>query len=501
MISSGHKASSSALTSTTSSTGVAVAPNETTTPRTYIGRLFLRMESCLQELGVDCDTDETTLHLENISILIHESMSISSRNYHSVQHVFDISKDLEDPIAILAALFHDCVYYNIDGGLSEVQAAKLEGALLIEESNQNNRGDGTTRIHPDAASDELLHMVVQLYNFEPNQVVTPFTGINEYLSAVIAVRELEVLLPRTVLAQIAVCIEATIPFRPPDDAGITAMDRLHDRLVSVVDEFGLDLNEEQAVQAVQRAVLLGNEDIGNFGSDDQFWFLDNTWSLLPESNEALRQKYLYTVKEFQFAVFKMNGFFSFLNPNVIFQQFRNVPCDAVVDRLTQNARRNLEIGRKYVGAKLLSISVLAAFAELTGGDAPISLFMGDLPSRHRLSRRLEDNLQQPPEDETCVKAHCDQIVYEILAHGRRRESSFDVKKSPLAAYFYAFMGDEGVEKLLREVKVHPMNQKTARLLLSRLPPEAVQHVATNMKGLATSRVDLISHVVESLAEA
>lgn len=47
-----------------------------------------------------------------------------------------------------------------------------------------------------------------------------------------------------------------------------------------------------------------------------------------------------------------------------------------------------DMGKKYVGAKLLSASVLAAFAQLTGGDAPMCLLIGDLPSRHHRSEKL-----------------------------------------------------------------------------------------------------------------
>ena len=110
-------------------------------------------------------------------------------------------------IAILSAMFHDCVYFNIDGGLSELQATKLAGVLLIEKNDQEQLDK--TLIHPDASSDDLLRLVVLMFGYEFGQEVTPHKGLNEFLSAVIAVRELEPLLPREVLAQIACCIEAT----------------------------------------------------------------------------------------------------------------------------------------------------------------------------------------------------------------------------------------------------------------------------------------------------
>ena len=457
---------------------------------TYIARLILRMDDCLKQLGVSID-DDTLRRIERMSILIHESMSISSRNYHSVQHVFDVSKNLRDPIAILAALFHDCVYYNIDGGLSKVQANKLKDALVIE-------GDSPAVLKiPSPGDDNLLSLVISIFGYSPGQEVTPMTGLNEFLSAVIAVRELQPLLPPEVLAQIACCIEATIPFRPDID-GKTPADRLFDRFTETVKDSSLSLSNDDIVKAVQRAVELSNEDVGNFGSTDQLWFLDNTWSLLPESNEALRHQFLYTVKEFQFAVFKMNGFFGFLQPTVVFQEFRGVPADEEMQRLLENCRRNLELGKKYVGAKLLSISALAAFAELTGGDAPISLFMGDLPSRHHTSRRLEDTLPIVPASSL---THCDEDVYNILAYGRRSETAFDVKQSPLAAYFYSLLGDKGVEGILKSIKLYPMDESKARALLLALPREAVVHVSDNMAKVAMSRRELIRRVVAELAES
>ena len=82
---------------------------------TYIARLVITLEECLAQLNVTTVTHPNLLnHLERMACLIHESMSVSSRNYHSVQHVFDVAENLQidEPIAVIAALFHDCVYYH-----------------------------------------------------------------------------------------------------------------------------------------------------------------------------------------------------------------------------------------------------------------------------------------------------------------------------------------------------------------------------------------------------
>jgi len=457
---------------------------------TYISRLVRRMNECLEQLEVDIGDPATQSKVQKMSNLIQESMSVSSRNFHSVQHVFDVAENLTDPVAILAALFHDCVYYNIDGGLSKMQAEKLKNALVEIPSDKGT----ILRIPVSDNGDELLLLVLYIFGLEFDQVMTPFTGLNEYLSAMICVRELKQLLPSMVLAELAICIEATIPFRPLID-GNTPSQRLFARTKSASKVFAFGWDDEACIRAVQRAVRLTNSDIGNFGSEDHRRFLDNTWSLLPESNVALRQQFLYTVREFQFAVFKMNGFFNSLKTDVVFQQFHHVPDDEELERLNRNCDRNLEVGRKYVGAKLLSTSFLAALSELSGGDAPISLFMGELPSKNPKSRRLEDSL--PDEPPHCI-AHCDPEVFDILAHGRRSETRFDVKKSPLAAYFYSFLGDEGLERILKTFKLYPMTVETAKSLLVALPRDAVVHVAEIAAELATPRRKQILEATDCL---
>jgi len=462
-----------------------------TAPRkqTYMARLIVNMDQCLSQLGVDTESEEVLQKMESMAILIHESMSISARNYHSVQHVFDISQDLKDPIEILAALFHDCVYYHVDGGLSKRQAEILGDGIRTETDGCYLR---------EGFSEPLLTMVAYIFDFKEGTAYTPMMGVNEFLSAVIAVRELAPLLPKPLLACIACCIEATIPFRPKTKETGTPMDRLYAHLKTANEKCDLQMTEEQMVKAVQSAVLVTNEDVANFGQADQGWFLDNTWNLLPETNASLRHQYLYTVAEFQFAVFKMYGFFSFVKAPVVFQQFQGVPSDEEYERRMTAAVRNIEVGKKYVGAKLLSISVLAAFAELTGGDAPISLFMGDLPSRNRISRRLEDTL--PRFDNQDLNG-CDDDVYRLLAEGRKSDTKFDIKQSPLAAYLYALIGDAGVEQILKDVKTYPMNESVAKDLLSRLPRSAVVVVAENMAGIAQSRSELIHKAVQSLPDA
>lgn len=497
-------------------------------PRTYISRLVVTFQECLAQLDAK---DVTDTKLESMAVIIHECMSSGSRNYHSVQHVFDISKNLTNPIGVLAALFHDLIYYNVDGGLSPLQMEMLEGVFNEEDEMGNtitrmsalgsctsvitnpyqckrrgtiNRHDDWCVAHREMTCDDdpLLCMCEHIFGYPKGAEITTKNGINEFLSAVVAVRQLEGHLSREQLAQIVCCIEGTIPFNntdadhPPHTAH---MERLYANMVETKRDCIINLTDEQLVESVQLAATMANEDVGNFGTEDLYWFLDNTWSLLPESNTCLRQQFLYTIMEYQKAVYSMNGFFNFLKPNVIFSSFRGAPSLEQVAKLTAQAERNMELGRKYVGAKLLSASVLAAFAQLTGGDAPMCLLMGDLPSRHHASEKLEDSLPIQDYEDVKARGHCDMAIYEILSCGRRSDSSFDTKESPLAAYLYAKLGDEKMTSTLQNNTMHPMNDnENARLLLACLPRESTQFLGTIMGTIAVSRAGAINKVLEEL---
>jgi hypothetical protein len=383
--------------------------------------------------------------------------------------------------------------------------------------------------------------------------------MNEFLSAMVAVRQLEPHISTVQLAQIALCIAATIPFKNKNDGvNPTYMEQLYhniqvtrQRLPSLLSSPSSsfssssttthdDTDQDDAfwIASVQLAARLANEDVANFGTNDRYWFLDNTWSLLPETNTSLRSEYLYTILNYHEAVFKMNGFFRFLQPDMIFASFRSVPSDEHVAYLTTQATCNLTLGQKYIRAKLVSASVLAAFAVLTGGDAPISIFMGDLPSRqHGASQHLGDYLihPSPPQAQeqehnppppaieegassnsgedngttttttrptkraktatptTSTTAEADEPqdeVFQILVHGRRSESAFAIKASPLAAFLYAHLGVEGMAQMIwkrEKLLAFPMTNDAAVQLLQALPRRAVHGIGLGLAEVAVSR--------------
>ena len=420
-------------------------------------------DDALRELGV-----EATPHLlERWGVLVHESMSGRGRRYHTVEHVFDISEGA-GPIEALAILFHDTVYCQADGGMRGLHRDLLGSAVTHDDD------DWTLAPYDDA--DPLRTLTLRVFGFEPGQKLSPFGGLNELLSALLACRALGDVLPLDVLVKIVACIEATIPFRPKRN-GVEALELLYERLVVLDRELDLGMGEAELAVAVGRAAIVGNRDVGNFASEDPTVFLDNTWKLLPETNESLRGRRLYTVSEYRLAIEKMIGFFATLEPEVVFQGFRDTPSPEEMQRLDAAAARNVALGLRYMEAKLLAALVLEGIAIRTGGDAPIALFMGDLPDELDTDR-LEDFLPDAPSR----AADVDEQILTLLAEGRTRASDFDLKTSPLAAYLYATLGESATRAALAVA-----TERGLEGLLDDLPRETLRTIAHAAATIATTR--------------
>jgi hypothetical protein len=490
-------------------------------PRNYITQLIFEMEHSLDQLKAK---DLTISKLEEMAVFIYESMSIATRNYHSVQHVFGIiGHDVrlkDNSIAILAACFHDCIYYHLDGGLTPRMATLLKGSFEVTDPDIEQHDDSdyinAQHIYKFSATDretgmddKHLQMVETIFGYTSGQNLRfAGDGLNEFLSALVAVRMLKDHLPMEILAQIACCIEATIPFINADkETGKTHMDKLHDNMKKVKEAYNLELSDEDLVKSVQVACLLSNSDVENFGSTDRLWFLDCSWNLLTEQNVSLRNEHVYSVDHFLAALYGTFGFYGFLQPAVVFHEFQGVPAASEMETLMQECKNNLEFGRTYVGAKVVAMSLVSALAILTGGDAPISLFTGDLRMKERrsdvmtcppspLSSRMPEETSQHPPNE-CLES-CTDYVYEILAEGRRSESSFDTKRSPWAALLYGYLGDEGLNRILKEHTLYPMTPEKAWILLRALPPKPVNIIVQSISKQAPSRADRISEIISQL---
>ena len=495
-------------------------------------RLLPYLSRALEALGVSVPEDDP--RLASMATLIEESMSTECRLYHALEHVFDLLHLLgeDDPIVVLAVLFHDVVYVNVDGGLSPRQASVLHGIAPSHDDDDDGaphgyrivvNDDDTDGVDDDDGVDDALRLVTILFDCPPGHTLRPATGVNEFLSAAVAVRELATLVPLPILAQIATCIEATFPFRARESAPVTPMELLYERLGVANDVCHLNLTEPDRVQAVQRALMVINEaDLNNFGEPDVASFLSKTWDLLPETNPALRHPLTYTVAEYAVAVQKMIGLFDFLTPTIIFQEFRGFPSPDRLATLRANARHNIDCARLYLRSMLLGLSVLSAFLHLAGGgseDTPMHRILGDPQSPDCLANRLPattttkrgpvllDPANTSTTTTTTTTPACEEHVFDLLCNGRSCDSAFDVRQAPLAAHLLAHFGPDAVHELCQSTSsvLYPMRSNdnddttaAAWTLLRRLPPATVTSLGSTLIDAFPGRAAALRPIVEAL---
>ncbi|MBE9117883.1 hypothetical protein IQ249_18455 [Lusitaniella coriacea LEGE 07157] len=376
--------------------------------------------------------------LSKIATLIVQTMTGCWRYFHSTEHIFLVGGST-DAIEVLAALFHDIVYVQIDGSIHFNLTYYL--APFIEE----DREQLFIRPAKELPDDSVFQIISALFSFTPEQKLSPFGGQNEFLSAVVAAKVLEPFFPLKALVEVAACIEATIPFRAPSESGLSTSERLYQRLQSINQQYPLDLSDADILKAVKRAVRVANRDVGSFAYRSSAVFLANTWSLLPETNHNLRKSGSYTIRDYRIALQKMSGFLNFLDPKVIFRQFRGEPDDATYLCLVEQATKNLKVARLYLESKLFTNAILESLSLRIGSDVSLSILMGELPASRISVGQLQDSfptLLNPytPKDEL------EKEVLSLLEIGREGNLDYDLKTSPLTTFIVRVSGFDEIRR-------------------------------------------------------
>ncbi len=414
------------------------------------------------EMGVTVSLEK----LENLAVTIHRAMTVQARHFHTLDHVFTFI-DSADPIRTMAALYHDIVYYQVDMGFTP-QILELISPYIREE------GDDFYIVENLPHDDRLLMITLDVFDLHHGQKLSSVAALNEFLSALVMNKQLDGLVREKDLLCMTLCIEATIPFRGLTPDGRTHFEVLEQRLREISDRYGLALQQHELVDTIKIAVIFANKDIENFAEPDPDHFLDNTWKLLPETNVALRMPDVYSIGAYRQALQKMASFLMNLNPDMIFNQYHGVPSDQEYRRMAYYARNNIVIGREYLTLKILATAILEALARATGGDAPFSLFLGDIPREGVNIKRLEYYLPDVPEP-TWVDH--DSVMYHLLEAGRSSDTSFDMKNSPLSLFVYKVMSPETIPVACAHAQEFFDGTLSAHDFLMGLDPQVVRPIA------------------------
>jgi len=476
----------------------------------YITSLVEDLQWALTELGYGNDVKLS--QIETLALFLHGVLTQDdARKFHDVVHLYEISAGAS-PLQFLAAAFRDVVRYYCNGETGPREAGVVDGVVICNSAGATSSSlTGSARqeviLSPDL-KDERDLLVANIFGFEVGKLIREtscnghqYKNVDLLLSAVCAVRMFGDLgMSAKHSAQVAACLEATIPFRVAETAGgPTPCETLFRRLSACNDEHDLQMSEEELVETIQQAVDLRNRTVGNMVTDDISEFLDHTWNLLPERNACLRRRTLHTLSEYYGAICSMLEIVKGIEPHAVYGSFRGVPTDSDIVRFREALTRNLCMVFAYVRARLLAVATVMAFATLTGGaDAPKCFFFGDLPSFHKESERLGEGLVSRGALEDTNTGKYGAEVYDLLRGDRMSETGFDTRNAPLAAYIYRELKDDMMLAEYEKLYAFPMETEDAWKLLCALPLNLAQTVGCEVGRIAISRGRSICFVLKEL---
>lgn len=425
--------------------------------------------------------------LEDIAVLLHRAMTLQTRHFHTLDHVFSFTSE-KNPIQSLAALFHDIVYYQVDEGfIPEIQ--------VIINPFIRQIGNEIALVPLLSEEDRILQLTLEVFNLSAGKLLSPNNGLNEFLSALVLGKKLNGRVSDQDLLKMIVCIEATIPFQGKNEKGETHFDILEQRLKKINAKYYCCLDQAEIEEALKLAVTFSNKDVESFSEKYAGRFLDNTWKLLPETNVALRSAEIYSIREYRQALYKMEYFFTALNPDHVFNQYRGVPGDRKYHKMVQLAHQNVFTAREYLHIKLLSAAVLEALAEITGGDAPLSLFSKDLRDENGKIIRYEDYLLHPY---PLASVEPTSILYKLFNEGRPAETSFDIKTSPLSLFLYIHLEKPEIMRLLGLAKKMFQNDVNPVTFLQDFDHPIIAAIAVACGHMVLTRREKLYEFVRSL---
>ncbi len=214
--------------------------------------------------------------------------------------------------------------------------------------------------------------------------------------------------------------------------------------------------------------------------------MDNTWSLLPETNHNLKNSTTYTVHEYRMALQKMEGFMHFLKLELVFNQFDGEPNDRDYRSLLANSKQNIEIGRIYLGSKLASIAILEALSIRFGQDIPLSTMLAGGWPEEGSGDTLSDMLPTIEKHyEPKTEIECE--VLKLLEVGRTKSPAYDIKNLPLATFMVKYMGFDEILYQLKRAKEFFKGNISAEDFISSCDPHVLEVVINGVVKVFNSR--------------
>lgn len=425
--------------------------------------------------------------LEDMAVLVHRAMTLQTRHFHTLEHVFSFTS-AADPIQSLAALFHDIVYYQVDEGfIPEIQ--------VIISPFIHQIGEDIALSSHLLDEDRILQLTLEVFNFIPGKTLSPNNGLNEFLSALVMAKKLQGVVSDQDLLKMIVCIEATIPFQGKNEKGETHFDILEQRLKNINEKYYCCLDQSEIIEALRLAVTFSNKDVESFSEKYAGQFLDNTWKLLPETNVALRSAEIYSIREYRQALHKMEIFFS---SSIRIMSSINITGYLPIENITKWFDKPTTTCSRRVNICVSNFCQRQCWKPCLKLQAETRRF----PYFPRISTTKADIssdmmifyyklLNSAPVDTRS-------ILYKLFFEGRPAETSFDIKTSPLSLFLYSKLDRSEINRLHELARRMFMNELNPDQFLREINHPIIAAVANACALMVLTRREKLHEFARSL---
>lgn len=443
----------------------------------------IKLVKAINNLGYQINEPEVN---RIIKILI-QTMTGKWRYFHNVDHILMVG-NTDDSLEVLAALFHDWIYAQVDEQINFNLSYYL--APYVEEEEPCSF---VIKNNSELQKDTLFNIVCSIFDFKPNHILLPFAGQNEFLSALAATKILEPYLPISLLARMATIIEATIPFRRKSKDNLTAIEILYQRLQKTNEKFNLGLSTEEMEETMRQCVRLANRDVCGFAFSNTAYFLDNTWILLPETNHNLCHPHSYTVQDYRLAIQKMEAFLYFLQPEFIFSRFKNEPDEETYLGYINQAEKNLAIGKIYLTSKFVTICLLEAISLRLQHHIPLAAMFYTLLKDEQKHYFIDEIKFCSDQDLPEIESFAEKEALKLLNEGRIKSLEFDTKKSLVSNFLVSRLGFKKIMELRPIALDFVSNKISGENFLTYFSSDLVKIIIDDLAFLMQKKIDGLHH--------
>ena len=439
-------------------------------PVDYLSKCRRMLQEVLEKLNAEIDHQQ----IDEITEIIVKSMESHFRYFHTFDHVLMVTQS-DDPLIVLAGLFHDIVYTQVDTQI------KLEVIPYLIPFLEDRKQEVFLKNNIEAYEKELA-ITLEIFGLKKGDNLSKFGGINEFLSALSAMIILSDHLPLKTLARMVTIIELTIPFRKIQADQLTIPQRLQQKLESANVNFQLGLTSEEIVTTITQAVELVNLDVSGFGLAKVEDFINNTWLLLPEANHCLISLEKSTVKEYCTALAKTGKFLDFLDPEIIFHRYNNQPNWQDWQDLLGRGEHNLAVGRLYLCSIVVSLSIIDALCSRFCHHISLSFLFGFSPS---LSSNFHSIVYFLPKKRGKFKAQSDleEKVLCLIQCQPKPDFFSRLQYSVLVDFVVSYLGFSQLTQLLPQYHLFLDEKIDHEEYLGHFPPEIVNLLANSIASL------------------